>query len=229
MKDRYLKNRSMISEEEQRVLENSKVCVIGCGGLGGYVVELLARLGIGYITVVDGDSFDQTNLNRQLISLESNLGEQKASEAKNRIALVNSEVTVNAITKFITEENALEIVKEHDLVIDALDNIKTRKMIQKFVKKLKIPLIHGAIAGWYGQVCTILPGDDSLNYLYKGDRSHGEEKRLGNPSYTPALIASIQVSEATKVLLGKGELIRKEVLYIDLLVGDVQKIPLQIK
>jgi molybdopterin/thiamine biosynthesis adenylyltransferase len=227
MDNRYSKNKKMISQQEQEMLKNSRVCVVGCGGLGGYVLELLARLGVGQLTAVDGDRFDQTNLNRQLLSLESNLGEYKAVAAKKRIEDVNSEIDVDIIIEFLNEENAEEILLGHDLIIDALDSINTRRIVQEKAKALSIPFIHGAIAGWYGQVCTIMPGDDSLDYLYKSDVNHGEEKKLGNPSYTPALVASIEVSEATKVLLDKGELIRNEVLYVDLLEGEFHKLPLK--
>ena len=123
--------------------------------------------------------------------------------------------------------HSFEILQGHDIIIDALDDITTRKRVQKVAKDLEIPLIHGAIAGWYGQVCTIMPGDDLLDRLYRTDKSQGEEERLGNPSFTPALVASIEVSEAIKVLLSKGVILRKEVIYIDLLDGEIQRLSLK--
>ncbi|MFW6017018.1 MAG: HesA/MoeB/ThiF family protein [bacterium] len=227
--DRYNKNKNLISKEEQKVLKNSKVCVLGCGGLGGYIIEFLTRIGIGNISVVDGDSFDVTNLNRQLLATENNIKKNKAIEAAKRAELVNSEVKVKPICEFVSEENATDILEEHDIIIDALDDINTRKIVQKFAEELKIPLIHGAIAGWYGQVCTIMPGDKSLDYIYKTNKSHGDEKELGNPSFTPALVAAIEASEAIKVILNKGEIIRNEIIYIDLLYGEIEKIPLPSK
>jgi len=218
----------MISQQEQDKLKKSRVCVLGCGGLGGYVIEFLVRLGIGFVKVVDGDYFDKTNLNRQLLATETNIGQSKAFEAKKRAELINSEVQIEVVNEYFSENNAIDILINNDLIIDALDNIKGRKLAQKYAKELSIPLIHGAIAGWYGQVCVVLPGDDSLNFLYSKDLDKGEEQRLGNPSFTPALIASIEVSEAVKVLLDKGELLRKEALFIDLLDGEISKLPLPI-
>lgn len=214
---RYIKNMNMLSKEENERLKGFKVCVIGCGGLGGYIIEMLGRLGIGHITAVDGDKFDETNLNRQLLAHTNNLNCSKALEAKERMKKVNPLITVNSIQERLTEENGEDILKGHDVIIDAVDNVKTKLLIQELCNKLNIPMVHGAIGGWYGQVTTILPGDNTLNLLYDDENVKGIESELGNPSFTPATIASIEVSEALKLLLNKGELLRKKLLYIDLL------------
>lgn len=219
MKNRYLRNMKSLSIEENEKLKKFKVCVIGCGGLGGHIIEMLGRLGIGYITCVDGDVFEETNLNRQILCDEISLGQQKSLKAKNRMNLVNSEVYINSIVDLLTEDNAKEILYGHDVIIDALDNIKGRFILQKVCKEINVPLIHGAIGGWFGQATTIFPGDDTLNYIYKNKTSELENK-LGNPSFTPATIASIQVSEAIKVLLNKGDTLRNKVLLVDLLFNE---------
>ncbi|CCJ34542.1 HesA/MoeB/ThiF family protein [Caloramator australicus] len=221
---RYDRNMNMLSKEENERLRSFKVCVVGCGGLGGYVIEMLGRLGIGHITAVDKDAFEESNLNRQILSNVNNLGQYKALEAKRRMETVNPDVVVDSIIAEFNDKNAEGILKGHNLVIDALDNIQSRLMLQDICEKLNIPLIHGAIAGWYGQVTTILPGDRTLNYIYKNKVQRGIEKDLGNPSFTPALVASIQVSEALKVLLGRGDLLRKEVLYIDTYTQEYHKV-----
>jgi len=205
---------------ENESLKNFKVCVIGCGGIGGYVIEMLGRIGIGNLTCVDGDKFDETNLNRQLYSDECSLNLSKAIRAKERMAKVNSLITVKPVEKNITEENAVEILKGHDVVIDALDNIKTRLLLEDVCENLKIPLVSGAIGGWYAQLTTIFPGDRTLHKIFKNEAELGIEKKLGNPSFTPALTASIQVSEAVKVLLRRGETLSKKLLFIDLLTNE---------
>ena len=215
--DRYTRNLNCISHDENLILQNSKVCVVGCGGLGGHIIEMLGRLGVGYITAVDADVFEITNLNRQLLSDEKSLGMSKALMAVKRMKIVNSDVEVVPVTEYLDENNASDILDEHDLVIDALDNIDSRLVLEKTCRDLNIPLVHGAIAGWYGQVCSILPGDDTLSRIYNTDISRGVEKELGNPSFTPALVASIEVSEATKILLNKGEILRNKLLFLDLL------------
>lgn len=217
MEKRYSRNMNMLSPEENERLRSFKACVVGCGGLGGYVIELLGRLGVGTITAVDGDVFDETNLNRQLLSTEEVLGKSKALAAEERMKRVNSDVRVNPVRAFVTDENCDEIIGGHDIVVDALDNMTARRLLEVHCEKLNIPLIHGAIAGWYGQVSTIFPGDRTLQAIYPQNENKGAETELGNPSFSPALIASIEVAEALKVLLGRGELLRRKLLTIDLL------------
>lgn len=208
---------SSISREENSVLKDSKVCVIGCGGLGGYIIEMLGRLGVGTITAIDGDVFEESNLNRQLLSDELSIGRSKAMAAVERMRIVNSDINIMPITEFVTEANSEEILSGHQVIVDALDNIPSRLVLQDACHKLQLPLVHGAIAGWYGQVSTILPGDRTLDKIYGQGISSGLEKELGNPAFTPALVSSIQVSEVVKILINKGELLRNKLLFIDLL------------
>lgn len=217
MGNRYERNMNTFSLEENLKFKDFKVCVVGCGGLGGYVIEMLGRLGIGFITAVDGDVFEDSNLNRQLLSTEKLIGKEKALAAKDRLGQVNSDVTINPIVGLLNEKNCLEILEGHHIVVDALDNTSSRKILAKGCAELKIPLVHGAIAGWYGQVSTIMPGDDTMERLYSGAENKGAEVELGNPAFTPALVASIQVAEVTKVLFGKGDILQKKLLTLDLL------------
>lgn len=227
MKERYKRNISALSEEENDKLKAFNVCVVGCGGIGGYIIEMLARLGIGYLTVVDFDKFEESNLNRQILSKESIMGHSKANAAKERIKEINSEVIVNVVNEKLTDKNCKEIIKNHHIVIDALDNISTRLILQDKCEELNLPLIHGAIGGWFGQVSTIFPGDKTLEVIYRHCGNDGVEKKLGNPSFIPANIASIQVSEAIKVLLNKNNILRKKLLIIDMLNNDYDVIELK--
>ncbi|WHH58816.1 HesA/MoeB/ThiF family protein [Petroclostridium sp. X23] len=226
MHSRYQKNMNMLSQTEIQKLGDSKVCVIGCGGLGGYVIEMLGRLGVGNITAVDGDVFDESNLNRQLLSDTGVIGKSKAETAKNRMLSVNPLINVVPVSQKLNAENAIEILKANDVVIDAVDNTDTRLLLQHWAAKLGIPMVHGAIAGWYGQVTTVLPGDATLKFLYGRNKSDGIEKELGNPSFTPAFVASIQVSETLKLLIGRGELLRNKVLFVDLLRQEYEVVSL---
>lgn len=219
---RYIRNFNTLSKEEHNQLRQSKVCVVGCGGLGGHIIEMLGRIGVGTITAVDGDLFEESNLNRQILSDENNLGLSKAKTAKERMAVVNSEINIIPIVEFVDESNAERILSGHDVIIDALDNIPSRLLLQDTCGKLKLPLVYGAIAGWYGQVSTIFPGDASLNKIYREDIIKGVEKELGNPSFTPALISSIQVSEVVKILIKRGDLLRNKLLFINTLEQDYE-------
>ncbi|WBW99746.1 HesA/MoeB/ThiF family protein [Oceanirhabdus sp. W0125-5] len=225
--NRYKRNMNTLTEEENKKLKDFKVCVIGCGGLGGYVIEMLGRLGIGHITCVDGDVFDESNLNRQILSDEISLGMSKAEKAAQRMKIVNSIIEVTSIDEMFTEINAVETLEGNHVVVDALDCIESRLLLQNVCEELKIPLIHGAIAGWYGQVSTILPGDRTLDFIYSRKKSsRGVEQELGNPSFTPAHIASLQVSEVVKLLLGRGEVLTKKIMFIDMLNNDYDIIEL---
>lgn len=216
--NRYSRNIGTISLEENEILRKSKVCVVGCGGLGGYIIEMLVRLGVGEITAVDNDVFDETNLNRQILSDENNIGKRKAFIAKKKMEIINSGVEINPIFELLNESNAESILKDHQVVVDALDNIPSRLILQSTSSLLNIPMVHGAIAGWYGQISTIFPGDNTLTRIY-GEHNgvKGIEIDLGNPSFTPAVVSSIQVSEVVKILIGRGDLLRNKLLYIDLL------------
>lgn len=227
--ERYVRNMKTLSEEENDNLKNFKVCVVGCGGIGGYVIEMLGRIGIGSITAVDGDVFEESNLNRQILSNTGTIGLSKALEAKTRMEKVNPLIKVRALEKMLTKDTACSILNNHNVVVDALDSIPARLLLQRSCKKLNIPMVHGAIAGWYAQVTTIFPGDDTLNKIYNMDKqtSKGIEKEMGNPSFTPALAASIEASEVIKLLLRRGELLRKKMAFIDLLAAEYDIVPLE--
>lgn len=224
---RYQRNQQMISTVQQLQLFQSQVAVIGCGGLGGYILEELARLGVGQIVAIDPDVFEEHNLNRQLLSTIELLGASKADAAATRIAAINPAVRVKSINAAFEKVHGPEMLEGVELVIDAVDNIPTRLDLAEVCSELNIPLVHGAIAGWYGQVITVQPGDNSLQKLYANwNGGKGIEAQLGNPSFTPAVAASLQVAEACKLLLGQGRPVRNGMLSINLLDMQFDEIPL---
>ncbi|MCL2320953.1 MAG: HesA/MoeB/ThiF family protein [Oscillospiraceae bacterium] len=224
MLKRYERNLNSLSEDEVLSLSSKKVCIAGCGGLGGYILEHLARIGVGNLTVIDGDVFEESNLNRQILSDEDSLGMGKSETAKHRVGKINPLVNVKDYRIYLDEQNSIEIFSGHDVVVDALDNIKSKIMIQETCKKLNIPFVHGSIAGWYGQISAIFPGDDTLNFIYKGQSDHGIEKELGNLSFTASVVASFQSAEVVKILLNKGNLVRNALLLVDLLNMEFEEI-----
>jgi len=219
--DRYQRN-GIITYEEQLLMKQKKVCVVGCGGLGGYIIEMLSRFGIGTMSVVDGDVFDATNLNRQLFSTINTLGKSKAFTAAERVETIDSSLTIQVVATILDRENASDILKGHDVVVDALDSNSARLILLYACKELNIPLVHGAIGGWFGQVSTVFPEDEFIRSRVRGMANKGIEKLIGNPSFTPACIASIQVAEIIKVLLGRGELLREKIMFIDLLNNEIE-------
>ena len=214
MKARYDRNFEALSELESELLRTKKICIVGCGGLGGYILEQFLRIGVGSITVIDGDCFEESNLNRQLLSDETLIGTSKALAAKARAKAVNSQIEVTAVEAFLTEENAEALLKDHDIVMDAVDNIAARKIMGKMCKELGIPLMYGAIQGWYAQISLISPGSSLLDTLYQESEKLTSKSSL---SFTPAVCASFQVAEAVKYLCGRGCPLNGKVLYVDML------------
>ncbi|MHB8709640.1 MAG: HesA/MoeB/ThiF family protein [Desulfuromonadales bacterium] len=224
---RYQRNRKMLTLEQQTQLFRSRVAVIGCGGLGGYVLEELARLGVGHLVAVDPDVFEEHNLNRQLLATPQALGAVKVEAAVRRVAEINPAVTVRPVQELISRANGAVLLAGVDCVVDAVDNVTTRLDLEVICRELNLPLVHGAIAGWYGHVTTVLPGDETLSRLYRHwTGGKGIEQQLGNPSFTPAMIASLEVAETCKVLLGQGALLRNRKLSFNLLDMEVEEVPL---
>ncbi len=224
---RYQRNRQMISVAQQKQLFDSRVVVIGAGGLGGYILEQLARLGVGHIVIVDDDVFEESNLNRQLLSSPAKLGRIKVDVAVERLAEINPAVTVSPFRTRFDRQNAAKLLADAACAVDAVDSVASRLDLAESCSELGIPLVHGAIAGWYGHVTTVLPGDNSLQTIYrhwKGGK--GVEAALGNPSFTPALAASFQVSEVCKILLGQGKLLSGRKLSFDVLDMELVEVAL---
>jgi molybdopterin/thiamine biosynthesis adenylyltransferase len=220
---RYKANAGTLGSEGQKRLLQSKVLVAGLGGLGGHVVEQLVRCGVGELVGVDPDNFDETNLNRQLYSDINSIGLSKTEAARKRIAKINDAVEFYPLTRKLEdlEGNTYDGV---DLIFDCLDSIPSRLHLQEMGERLSIPLVHGAIGGWFGQVAIVWPGSKLLSNVY-GTKREGIEKTLGNPPFTPAFIATLMVSEGIKLLLGKK---KKEntVIFADLLNNQWQHITL---
>ena len=213
VEERYTRNIGTLTLDEMNTLQKKRVCIIGCGGLGGHILEMLTRIGILNITVVDGDVFSPSNLNRQVLCTEKNIGEYKAVHAVQRVKQINSAVTISAHTMFLNDDNAEAILHGHDVIVDALDNVPTRLLLEKHAEALNIPLIHGAIHGWMAQIAVIMPGDKILSRLYG---TAAKAPTPTNPSFTPAFCASLQVSETVKLLCGKETLAKNQLLMFDL-------------
>ena len=224
---RYQRNRQAISVVQQLVLFRGRVAVVGCGGLGGYVIEELSRLGVGTIVAIDPDLFEEHNLNRQLLSSPARLGQAKVESAAARVTEINPAVTLVPVQAAYSTENAHELLHNVQVVVDALDSVPTRLALASSCDSLGLPLVHGAIGGWFGQVTTQFPGDGTIRQLYnRWVEGKGLEQQLGNPAFTPAVVASIEVAEVCKILLGCGDTLRNRKLNINLLDMEFEEIRL---
>lgn len=222
MEARYQRNIPALTAAECALLRTKKVAVIGCGGLGGYLVELLARVGVGSITAVDGDVFEPSNLNRQLLSEVSLLGTGKAKAAGERIARINPDVEVRVVEAFLDEENAIDLIAGCDAVLDALDNIEARRILAKACERAGIPYVYGAIRGWVAQAAVSMPGDHLVELLYPEGAVIRDKSVL---SFTPSLCASMQAALCVKVLTGRP-VETGTLYYFDLLGQEFEAIPL---
>lgn len=222
MKARYERNVPALTEAECEALRRKRVLVVGCGGLGGHLIEMLARIGIGALRVVDGDVFEPSNLNRQLLSEVPTLGLSKAKAAAARINRVNPEVEVEAVAENMTEVNVHELLQGCDAVLDGLDNIESRRVLASACTRTGIPYIYGAVNGWVAQAAISMPGDHLVDILYPKDVVIKNKSVL---SFTPALCASVQVSLCVKLLVGRA-VETGTVCYFDLLNQEFETIPI---
>ena len=218
MPQRYLRNQGTIGIAGQLRLLRAKVAVVGAGGLGGHVIELLARQGVGCLLVMDGDCFVRHNLNRQILATELTLGKNKAVAAAERVAGVNPDVEVVAVPQMLTAASATEQLAGVDVIVDALDSISSRRLLLQTAQQLRIPLVHAAIAGFTGQVATVLPDEPWIPALIGQPIpvDAGVETVLGNPAVTPAMAAALQAQEVVKLITGVGQLLNGQLFYFDL-------------
>jgi molybdopterin-synthase adenylyltransferase len=219
--DRYLRNMKTLSPQDQIRLLESSVCIVGLGGLGGLVTEALTRMGIGRFSLVDGDIFEAHNLNRQLLSSIDHIGLPKAEIACQRVNSINPGLEVVATAAYLTPENADALVSAGHLVVDCLDNIKSRFILESAAKRTGIPMVSAAVAGLSGHVTTIFPEDKGLETIYGPENqlttTRGAETQLGNLSPGVNLIASLECAEALKVLLNRDNILRNRLLAVDLM------------
>jgi molybdopterin-synthase adenylyltransferase len=219
--ERYLRNFKSISPQGQIRLLRSKVALVGVGGLGGTVLEWLARAGVGHLILIDGDRFEDHNLNRQVLCTQDRLGTPKARAAAERVCRINSSLAVEAHGEFLSHQNALRLVSGCHAVVDCLDNIQSRFVLETAAKKAGVPLISAAVAGLTGHVLTVFPEDRGLELIYgpatELKESRGVETILGNLPQTVGLVASMESAEVIKVLLGgNNNLLRDKMLMMDL-------------
>jgi len=228
--ERYIRNMHSLSAEDQIKLLQSHVAIVGLGGLGGTVAEALARIGVGTMTLIDGDVFEESNLNRQILSDENNLGCSKADSAAQRIQDINPSITTCPHSKYLDAGNAVDLLTGADVAIDCLDTIAARFLLETASKSLKIPLVSAAVGGFAGQLTTIFPEDKGLELVYGPAQSvfsaRGAEIRLGNLAFTVSTLASLEAAEVSHILLRKDSELRNHLLIIDLLDYSFERIRL---
>lgn len=217
--ERYSRNQKSLGNADQLRLLRSHVAIIGLGGLGGTVTEILARIGIGRLTLVDGDCFEESNLNRQLLSSATTLGKAKAEIAQDRVQQINPAVEVCMFAEFFREDNGQAILHDAQLAIDCLDTITDRFVLEKACRDASIPLISAAIGGSSGRATVFFPGDPGLKALYgPPDKApkKGIEATAGTLPFAAVYMAAVECAEATTILLGRPSELRNKLFLAEI-------------
>ncbi len=199
--ERYVRNAKLFSTAEQARLLRAAVLLVGLGGLGGHLLDFLLRMGVGNITAADGDVFEESNLNRQLLASTVFLGKRKTLAAEKHAAAVNPAAKFTAVHAFLRGEQLEEALRGKNLALDALGGLAERKALHDAAARAGVPLVSAGIAGFVGWAAVVRPGEPGpADFLGRG---RGVEESLGNPAPTVAFAASLQAAQAAKLLAGK--------------------------
>jgi molybdopterin-synthase adenylyltransferase len=204
-RERYKRQMMLFGDEGQERLKKAHIFIAGAGGLGSPVSLYLAVAGIGTITIVDMDLVDLTNLNRQILHFDRDNGRKKTASAEEKLREINPDIMIHAIDVKINETNAADLVRGADGIVDAMDNYPTRYLLNEVAIAKEIPLFHGGIRGFYGQVTTIIPGTTPcLKCIFPKPPPQEVFPVVGA---TAGFIGTVQANEVLKYLLGIGELL----------------------
>jgi len=204
----------------QEKIKNSKVLIVGAGGLGCPVAMELCCAGVGTIGLIDFDVVDISNLQRQLLYTEQDVGKSKVYVAKQRLNEMNSDVDVICIEDRLDESNATEIFEKFDIIVDATDNFDARYIISDTCVKLNKPHVYGAIYEFYGQVAVLGGNGPCLRCLNPQPPEKGEiieAKDVGVFGAIPGVIGSLQACEVLKLIIGAGTTLKGRMIFIDML------------
>ncbi|MFA4876093.1 MAG: HesA/MoeB/ThiF family protein [Methanoregula sp.] len=204
-RERYKRQILLFGEDGQKKLKTAHIFIAGAGGLGSPVSLYLAVAGVGTLTVVDKDVVDLSNLNRQILHGDRDIGKKKIVSAGETLREINPDINVNVIDATIDETNVGHLIGSADGIVDAMDNYPTRYLLNRTALEKKIPLFHGAIRGLHGQATTIIPGKTPcLQCIFPKAPPKEVFPVVG---VTPGVIGTVQANEVIKYLLGEGKLL----------------------
>jgi len=222
---RYERQIRIFGADGQERLKNAKVFVAGAGGLGSAISIYLAAAGIGRIRIVDHEKIELSNLNRQILHCDEDVGREKAASAEEKLKKINPDVSLEAISETIEENNVLELVDDFDLIVDAMDNFHTRYLLNRTAIVKNIPFFHGAINGLYGQATTIIPGKTAcLRCIFPEPPPSMTFPVVGA---TCGVIGCIQVTEIVKYIVKMGSSLENRLLLWDGLNAKIDEIEIE--
>jgi molybdopterin/thiamine biosynthesis adenylyltransferase len=211
--ERYRRQIDIICKKGQQRLKGAKAFVAGAGGLGSAILSYLTVAGIGSIKVVDNDTVEMSNLNRQILHWDSDIGRSKVLSVQEKMRRMNRNVQLEAIHTTINDHNVEKLVNDCDIIVDALDNFDTRYILNRAALAGKIPFFHGAVQGFYGQLTTIIPGrTPCLRCIFPVSPPRSAPPVIG---VTPGVIGCLQAGEVIKYVTGVGKLLENRLLIWD--------------
>jgi len=208
-----------IGYQGQLKLKNSKVCVVGVGGLGNPITSRLTAMGVGTLRIVDRDVIELSNLHRQTMFNEDDVGQIKVEVAAKKLQKLNPDCKIEALAVSVNDYTALEVIEGCDVVIDALDSVNARYALNKACVKFNIPFVTGAAVGVSGQAFTILPKSSACYYCMFPSLDEDSMPTCSIEGVHPSIlsiIGGIEVSEAVKVILGKKPSLSEKILHVDI-------------
>ncbi len=202
----------------QQKLSESSVLLVGAGGLGGAIAYYLAASGIGRLDLVDFDRLELSNLQRQILYRENDVGKRKVEAARRRLRQLNSELDVKIYTEEFTGETGEQILSSgsYDVIVDAVDNFVARQAMNELSQAHGIPFVHGAVYRFEGEVSTFYPGKGPCYACLYSEAPENGDTAPGPASFTPGVIGTLEAAETVKLLLGLNELLVGRLLRIDL-------------
>lgn len=219
-----------VGADGQKKLLNAKVLIIGAGGLGSPAAMYLAAAGVGTLGIADNDEVDLSNLQRQIIHTTKDVGKAKAQSAKETIAAMNPDVTVNTYHTVVSSKNIMELIHDYDFIVDATDNFPTKFLINDACVMAKKPFVHAGVVRFEGQVMTYIPNEGPCYRCVFRDPPPMDTvptcKQAGIMGAVCGVIGSIQAMEAIKYILGVGQPLTGYLLTFDALTMNFRKVPL---
>ncbi|QDA30402.1 adenylyltransferase [Thermococcus indicus] len=214
--ERYDRQIMIFGPEGQEKLKSSKVAVVGVGGLGSPVAYYLAAAGIGRLLLIDEQEPELSNLNRQILHWEEDLGKNpKPLSARWKLERFNSDIEIETFVGRLSEENIDGVLEGVDVIVDCLDNFETRFLLDDYAQRNRVPLVHGAVESTFGQVTTVVPGvTKSLREIFP--RAGKKKEKFPILGATAGVVGSIQAMEVVKLLTGIGEPLLNKLLIVDL-------------
>ncbi|GBC75822.1 putative adenylyltransferase/sulfurtransferase MoeZ [bacterium HR07] len=216
--ERYSRQILLIGGRGQRALQSARVLVVGLGGLGSSAALYLAATGVGRLGLIDSETVELSNLHRQILHTTPDLGRSKIVSASEKLKALNPHVELIAHPQRLTSQNALEILKDYDVIVDGSDNFPTRYVVNDACVLLKKPNVHGSVLGFEGQVTVFAPGGPCYRCVYKKPPRPGTVASCAEAGVFPTvagLVGLIQANEALKLLAGIEPVLQGRLLLVD--------------